>query len=73
MVHSPPRCLLHQFRTGRKIPICVAHAGVAEIGGKYRELLLDIGPLAILAEESSDREPMSEVVHARPGVIAWAA
>jgi len=68
-----PRRLLHQLRTGREVPIGVTHAGVAEIGRKHRKLSLDISPLAIPAEERADREPMPEVVHARPEVIAWAA
>jgi hypothetical protein len=51
-------------------PICVAHAGVTKIGGKRGELLLDIDPLAILAEKRPDGEAIPEVVDARPGVIA---
>src|SRR5438445_808658 len=64
---------LHQLRTGREIPIGVAHAGVAEIGGKHWKPPLDIRPHAIPAEERPDREPVPEVMHARPGVIPRAA
>ena len=56
-----------------EIPIGIAHAGVAEIGGKHRKLSLDVDPLAIPTEERADREPMPEVVYARPAVIGWAA
>jgi hypothetical protein len=59
------RRLLHQLRAGREVPIGVAHAGVSEIGGKHRELLLDVPTLPIPAEQGPDGEPMPEVVHAR--------
>ena len=42
---------------------------MTEVGGKHRELLLDIDPLAIPAEKRPDGEAMPEVVHPRPGVI----
>jgi hypothetical protein len=54
------------------MPIGIAHAGVTEVGGERRELLLDVDPLAIPAEKRPDGEAMPEVVHARSGVIAWA-
>jgi hypothetical protein len=31
-----------QLRAGREVPIGVAHAGVAEVGGERRKLLLDV-------------------------------
>jgi len=46
---------------------------VAEVSGKRRKLPFDIGPIAIPAEECPDREPMPEIMHARPRMIAWAA
>jgi hypothetical protein len=46
---------------------------VAKVSGKHWELSLDIDALAIPAEKRADREPMPEIVHAWPGVIAWAA
>ena len=64
---------MHQLRTGREVPIGVAHAGVTEVGGKRRELLFDVAPLAIPAEKRPDGEAMTEVVHARAGVIALAS
>jgi hypothetical protein len=45
---------------------------VTEVGGKHRELLLDIDPLAIPAEKRPDGEAMPKIVYARPGVIARA-
>jgi hypothetical protein len=46
---------------------------VAEVGGEHRELLFDIEPLAMPAEKRPDSEAMSEVVYARPAVIAGAS
>jgi hypothetical protein len=46
---------------------------VSEKGGQHWKLSLDIGALAVPVEERPDREPMSEVVHAWPGVIAQPA
>ena len=46
---------------------------MAEVGGKHRELLLDIDLLAIPAEKRPDGEAMPEVVYARPGVVARAS
>ena len=54
--------LLHQLRAGREVPIGVAHEGVTEIGGKDRELLLDVLAVAIPVEQRPDREAMPEVV-----------
>lgn len=45
---------------------------MTEIGGKQREPLFDIDPLAMPAEKRPDSEAMPEVVYARPGVIAGA-
>ena len=56
-----------------EVPIGVAHAGVTEIGGKHRKLLLDIDPLAIPFEKRPDGEAMPKVVYTRPGVIARAS
>jgi hypothetical protein len=46
---------------------------VTEIGGKHRELLLDIDPIAIPVEKHPDGEAMPKVVYTRPGVIARAS
>jgi len=43
------------------------------VGGKRRELLLDIDSFATPVEKRPDGEAMPEVVYARPGVIAGAA
>ncbi len=69
---NTPRRLLHQLRARRDVPIGVPHAGVAKIGGKRRELLLDVDAFAIPAQQRANGEPMPEVVHARSRTIARA-
>jgi hypothetical protein len=46
---------------------------VTEVGGKHRELLLDIDPWAMPDEKRPDGEAMPEVVYARSGVVARAS
>lgn len=45
---------------------------MAEVSGEQWELLLNVLAFAIPVEQRSDGEAMTEVVHAWPGMIAWA-
>ena len=45
---------------------------MAEVSGEQWELLLNVLAFAIPVEQRPDGEAMTEVVHAWPGMIAWA-
>lgn len=45
---------------------------MAEVGGEYRKLLLDVLAFAIPVEQRPDGEAVPEVVHAWPGTIVRA-
>ena len=49
---------MHEFGAGREIPISVAHAGVAEVGGKHRKFLFDVFAVTIPVKQRPYGEAM---------------
>jgi hypothetical protein len=64
--------VLHEFGTGRQIPVGVANAAVPEIGGQSGQEPFDILAGPVPAHQRLDGEPMAEIVKTRTGMVAQA-
>jgi hypothetical protein len=53
---------LHEFWCGREVPVGACRLDVAEIGGEQVHLHVNVNAIPIPADESVDREGVTEVM-----------